>query len=261
MSRYLKNLVMRSLGELSGLRPRPAARHEFVRQNAVVEFMESTQEQPFRDRSSWTSPTETDTSPAEGDIERGRQTDARLPSESGRESIRKRRQNQPGIFDEKSGEGEVTRRTQANPVRSTYNVSREEAAKRVSSVPRSDTAVSDRRETSTAPLAPRSEVLPVMRSRQAQPATPKDHPPSVRHQDVLSDSLRPTLNEVSFQPVHGEMIAPPTEVQAPIVQIRIGRIEVRAVEPPVPAPNKKLVEPPRSSVSLDQYLRRRSQEA
>lgn len=261
MSRYLKNLVMRSLGELSGLSPRPVARHEFVRQNAVAEFMESTQERSFRDLSSWTSPIETDTSPAEGDIERSRQTDARLPSESGRESIKKRRQNQPGISDEKSDKGEITRKTQVDPVRSTHDVSQEEAAKRVSSVPRPDTVVSDRRESSTTPRAPRSEVLPVMRSREVQPATQKSHPPSVRHQDVLNDSLRPTLHEVSFQPVHGDMIAPPTEARAPVVQIRIGRIEVRAVEPPVPAPNKKLVEPPRSSVSLDQYLRRRSQEA
>ena len=80
----------------------------------------------------------------------------------------------------------------------------------------------------------------------------------MRSQEVLSDSLRPTLNEVSFRSVHGDMIAPPTEARALVVQIRIGRIEVRAVEPPVPAPNKKLVEPLRSSVSLDQYLRRRS---
>lgn len=258
MSRYLKHLVMRSLGELSGLSPRPATRYEFGRQNAVAEFAESTQERSFQDLSSWTSPIEADISPAESDIERSRQTDASLPSESGRESIRKRRQNQPGIFDEKIGEGEITRKTQANPVRSTHNVSQEEAAKRVSSVPRSDTAVSERRETSTAPLALGSEVLPVMRSREVQPATLKSHPPSVRRQDVLNDSLRPTLHEVSFQPVHGDMIAPPAEARAPVVQIRIGRIEVRAVEPPVPAPNKKLVESPRSSVSLDQYLRRRS---
>jgi hypothetical protein len=100
-----------------------------------------------------------------------------------------------------------------------------------------------------------------MRNRAVQPATVERNPPSVRSQDVLSDSLRPTLNEVSLQPVRGEMIAPPTEAGPPVVQIRIGRIEVRAVEPPVSAPNKKLVETPRSSVSLDQYLKRRSQEA
>jgi hypothetical protein len=46
-----------------------------------------------------------------------------------------------------------------------------------------------------------------------------------------------------------------------VVQIRIGRIEVRAVEQPVSVPSKKVVEPPRSSVPLDQYLRRRSREA
>jgi hypothetical protein len=100
-----------------------------------------------------------------------------------------------------------------------------------------------------------------MRSREVQTAIVKSHPPSVRPQDVFGDLLRPTLNKVSFEPARGEMITAPTEARAPVVRIRIGRIEVRAVAPPVSAPNKKLVEPPRSSVSLDQYLKRRSQEA
>jgi hypothetical protein len=69
------------------------------------------------------------------------------------------------------------------------------------------------------------------------------------------------MGEVSFRRVHREVMAPPVGGRPPVVQIRIGRIEVRAVEQPVQAPRKKVVEPQRSSLPLDQYLRRHSREA
>ena len=260
MSHYLKNLVMRSLGESSGLNPRQATRYESVRQNSVAEFPESTQERSFQDLSSWTAPIETDVSHFESIIERRGQTGESLSSELERESIRKRRQNQSGLFGEKSNEGEIIKRTPADPARPPHEVSQKGTAELVSSVPQPNNAMSDH-EASATPRAQRSEALPGMRSRAVQPATVKSHPPSVRPQDVFGDSFRSTLKEFSFQPARGEMITLPTEGRGPVVQIRIGRIEVRAVAPPVSAPNKKLVEPPRSSVSLDQYLKRRSQEA
>lgn len=257
MSRYLQNLVMRNLEGARGLSPRPATRYESVRKNGPVEITESSQAWSFQDLSSWTAPMETDISHVESTIERGRQTDASLPSESERELIRQRRQDQSGIFGEQSDEGETTENMQPDP---THEVSGERAAKLVSSVLRPNTAVPDRRGGSATPITQRLESLLGMSNRAVHPDNGKSSP-SLRLQDVLNDSLRPTLNEVSFQPVRGDMIAPSTETRAPVVQIRIGRIEVRAAEPPVPIPNKKPVESPRSSVSLDQYLRRRSQEA
>lgn len=266
MSRYLQNLVMRSFGEAGGLNPRQATRYESVRRRAVVEFPESTPERSFQDFPSRTSPIEAENPHVESIIERGRQTDASLPSEPrrdefGRELIRRTRQNQSGLFGEETDGDEIAKKALGDPYRPLHEVSEEGAAKLMSPVPRQNTAVSDHREASAAPIAQRSESLAALRGGTIQPATVERHPPSARPQDVSSDSIRTTLREVSFQPVRGEMIAPTREARAPIVQIRIGRIEVRAVEPPVPAPSKKLVEPPRSSVSLDQYLRHRSPEA
>ncbi len=266
MSPYLKNLVRRSLGEADGLSPRPETRYESVRERAAGEFSESMKKPSFQDFSSRISPIETETVHVESIIERDRQTDASLPSEPrrdefGRELIRRTRQDQSGLFGEETDGDEIAKKGLGYPYRPLHEVSEEGAAKFVSPVPRQNTAVSDHREASAAPIAQRSESLPALRGGTIQPATVERHPPSARPQDVSSDSIRPTLREVSFQPVRGEMIAPPREARAPIVQIRIGRIEVRAVEPPVPAPSKKLVESPRSSVSLDQYLRRRSPEA
>lgn len=263
MSHYLKNLVRRSLGESGGLNPRPATRYESVRERAAVEFPESAQKPSFQDFLSRISPIETEAVHVESIIERGRQTDASLPSEPRRdeygcELIRRTRQNQSGLFGEETDGEEIAKKTLGDPSRPLHEVSEEGAAKLVSHVPRPNTAVSDHHEASAAPIA---ESLPALHGGAIQPAAVESHPPSARLQDVPSDLIRPTLREVSFQPVRGEIIAPPHEARAPIVQIRIGRIEVRAVEPPVPAPSKKLVEPSRSSVSLDQYLSRRSPEA
>ena len=261
MSPYLKHVVMRSLEKASDLSPRPTTRYESVRQNPVVEFLESTQERSLQDLSAWNSPIESDISHVGRIIERSRQTDANLPRESGRELIKQRQQNQSGLFGEKIDESEITRKTQADPVRARHEVSHERAAELVSHVPQPNTVLSDRRETSASPIAQRSEALAGIRNREVQTATVKSQPPSAGLQEVSSDSLRPTLKEDSFQPVRGEMIASRTETRAPVVQIRIGRIEVRAVEQPVPVPSKTLVEPPRSTMPLDQYLRRRSPEA
>jgi len=274
---------MRTLGTASSLSPCPVTRYETVRENAATELTESVQEQAgvnassgyddrlFQDPSSLTSLPETNGPRIEGVIERGRQTGASLPSEPERELIRQRRQNDPGIYGEKNGEGDVAKEAPVGTARPSVDstqvsgrsnsvrpkrqeISPEGASELVFSDPRPNGGVSDRREARADSLTQRPESLPGMGDSVSQPV-------SVRPQDVVSDSFRPTLNEVSFQRVRGEGAAPPIGARPPVVQIRIGRIEVRAVEPPVPAPSKKFVEPPRSSLSLDQYLRRRSPES
>jgi hypothetical protein len=77
-------------------------------------------------------------------------------------------------------------------------------------------------------------------------------------QEIVSHSLRPTMKEGSIQHVQNRATEQPNGARPPIVQIHIGRIEVRAVAPPAPALSKKNVEPLRSSMPLDQYLGRRS---
>jgi hypothetical protein len=206
--------------------------------------MEAAQERSFQDLPSRASPIETDISRVESTVERDSRTDASLPNESGRELIGQRRQDQSAIVDEKNEEREGTRKRQADFPRPSREIAQENAAE-YSSVSRRNTLGS---ETNASHATKRSESLAV------HPGTEKSSP-SVRPREVLNDFLRPALNEGSFQPVRRV-----PESRAPVVQIRIGRIEVRAVEPPVPASNKKPIESPRSSVSLDQYLRRRSQE-
>lgn len=70
------------------------------------------------------------------------------------------------------------------------------------------------------------------------------------------DPMRPTLAEALFQRRHGEGPVSKAMEGPPIVRIQIGRIEVKAVHQPATAPGRKAVEVPRSSLPLDQYLRR-----
>jgi hypothetical protein len=242
-----------------------------VQEQAGVNASSGYDDRLFQDPSSLTSLPKTNGPRIEGVIERGRQTGVSLPSEPERELIRQRRQNDPGIYGEKNGEGDVAKEAPVGTARPSVDstqvsgrsnsvrpkrqeISPEGASELVLSDPRPNGVVSDRREARADSLTQRPESLPGMGDSVSQPA-------SVRPQDVVSDSFWPTLNEVSFQRVRGEGAAPPIGARPPVVQIRIGRIEVRAVEPPVPAPSKKFVEPPRSSLSLDQYLRRRSPES
>jgi hypothetical protein len=70
------------------------------------------------------------------------------------------------------------------------------------------------------------------------------------------DTMRPTLAEALFQRTHGEGPVSRAMDGPPIVRIQIGRIEVKAVHQPATAPGRKVAEAPRSSLPLDQYLRR-----
>ncbi len=70
------------------------------------------------------------------------------------------------------------------------------------------------------------------------------------------DRMRPTLAEALFQRTQGEGPVSRAMDGPPIVRIQIGRIEVKAVHQSAAPPGIKVGEAPRSSLPLDQYLRR-----
>jgi hypothetical protein len=289
MSCYLQDLVMRSLGEVGGLLPRPLNRYETVRQGGAPEMMEAVQEtdgmdmpleygRPFQDASSRTVPSMTDAGPTEDVVEPGWQTDTHTRKDLGGESIEVRRQIQRGISGERTDEVDVTideRAVVARQPMDKTQVSRhsrairpmsrkipsQEADGAVAYAPHENVASSERRGLHQTERAEQAESAPRTRNVVDHPIDKENPPPSVRAQEGSSDPLRPTLGEISFRRVHREEMVPSGGERPPVVQIRIGRIEVRAIEQPVPAPNKKVVESPRSSLPLDQYLRRRSREA
>jgi hypothetical protein len=51
--------------------------------------------------------------------------------------------------------------------------------------------------------------------------------------------------------------APREAEPSPIIQVRIGRVEVRAVLPPTP-PVRRAAEPLKPALSLEEYLKQRS---
>ena len=279
---------MRSLGEVGGLIPRQLNRYETVRQGGAPEVTEAIQEREgmdvpldyrrsFPDASSRTVPPTTEVGPTEDVVQPGGQTEAHLRNDLGRESIETRRPTQRGISGERIDDVDVTEHERAFAARRPMDktqvsrhssairpVSREvqtqEGAGAVADAPQAIVASPERRELRTTERAEQAESSPRTRNG-ADDLVDKEHPPLlVKAQEISSDPLRPTLGEVSFRRLHHEETVPSAGERPPVVQIRIGRIEVRAVEQPVPAPGKKIVEPPRSSLPLDQYLRRRSRE-
>jgi hypothetical protein len=276
MSRYLQALVMRSLGDRSGLSPRPVTRYESARQSGTAEPEGSMQEQAGMDVSlgyerpvqgplSRPSPIGTDVRPLEEAIQRGRQNDVSVSNEAGRQSIEQRRRNQSGNSGERQT-GAVHRQVEAAQVPDDSGRSRsigrtvrvEGVVGSVDPVLRRDVTSLDGREAPATSMTQRSEFLPGISDSTDQPTTVKNHPSARRPPEVLSNSLRPTMREVSGRQVRGEATGQPIGARPPVVRIHIGRIEVRAVSPPAPASSKRLVEQPRSSMPLDQYLRRRS---
>jgi hypothetical protein len=222
--------------------------------------------------------------PIEHLVQPSEQTDANPGEDLDEESIEVRRQIQRGISGERIDEVEVTKheRTVAarRPVGSTQVIrhssairpgSREGPSQAVSPSQQGDGAAAQPLQASVA-SPERPGLRTTQKAEQLESAsgmrTGRDHPvdtetqlPPVRDQEVSPDLLRPTLEEVSFRRPHREEAVLSGGERPPVVQIRIGRIEVRAVEPPVPAPSRKIVEPPRSSLPLDQYLRRRARES
>ena len=289
MSRYLQDLVMRSLGEVGGLIPRPSNRYETVRQGRAPELTEVIQEtagmavpldygRSFQDASSRTVPPTTEAGLTEDIVQLGGQTDAHSRNDPGRESTEARRPDLRGIPGESIEEVDVTKDERAvaarRPMDKTqtsrhsgairpvnHEIPSQEVDNAVASAAHAKVALPERRGLRTPERAEQSEAAPRTRNGADDPINKEHLPPLARDQEVSFDPLRPTMGELSFRRVHREETVPSVGERPPVVQIRIGRIEVRAVEQPVPAQSKKVVEPQRSSLSLDQYLRRRSREA
>jgi hypothetical protein len=289
MSRYLQDLVMRSMGEVGGLIPRPLNRYETVRQGGAPEPTEAIQEtegmnvpldngRSYQDVSSRTVLPMTEAGPTEDVLQPGEQTDAHPRNDLGGESLEVRRPTQPGISGERIADADFPKDERAVAARRPVDkmqVSRHSSVIRpasdtipsqevdgaVAHGPQTNVALPERGKLRTTERAKQGEAAPRTRNGVDHPVD-KEHMPSLaKAEGMSSDPLRPTMGEVSFRRTHREEMVPSVRERQPVVQIRIGRIEVRAVEQPVPAPSKKVVESPRSSLPLDQYLRRRSREA
>ena len=280
---------MRSLGEAGGLIPRPLNRYETARQGGPFEMPEAGQAmdgidmsldygRSFRDASLRTVPTMTEAGLTEDVVQPGGQTDALPRNDPGEESIEVRRSTQRGISGERIDNVDVTKDEPTVAARRPMDktqVSRHSSAVRPVSGripsqgvdgaaahgPQANVASPERRELRTTERAEQAESSSRTRN-DTDDLIDKEHPPLlVKAKQISSDPLRLTLGEGSFRGPHHEETVPSAGERPPVVRIRIGRIEVRAVEQPVPTPSKKVVEPPRSSLPLDQYLRRRSREA
>lgn len=279
---------MRSLGEGGGLIPRPSNRYETVRQGRAPELMgaihttEGTDVsleygRAFQGASPRTCPPMTDVGPTEDIVQPGGQTDAHHRKDHGGESIEVGRQIQWEISGERVNEVNATKdehglaprrpmdptrlfshSTPSRPVSRAIKSQEEDGA--VTHAPQADVTSPERRGWDTSHDTEQRESLPETSSGAGYPEAKESLRPPVRGQAGSSDLLQPTLGEVSFRPLHREGTVPSGGGRPPVVQIRIGRIEVRAVEQSASAPSKKIVEPPRSSLPLDQYLRRRSRE-
>jgi hypothetical protein len=216
--------------------------------------------------------------PTEDVLQPGEQTDTHPRNDLGGESIEARRPAQQDISGERNDEADVTKDERASAAgrpADKMQVSRHSSAIRPASdtIPsqevdgavahgsQTNVASPERGELRTTERAKQGEAAPRTRNSADHPVD-KEHMPSLaKAEGMSSDPLRPTMGEGSFRRTHREEMVPSVGERPPVVQIRIGRIEVRAVEQPVSVPSKKVVEPPRSSVPLDQYLRRRSREA
>lgn len=288
MSRYLQDLVMRSLGEVGGLIPRALNRYETVRQGGSPEPTEGIPAteamnlplengRSFQDVSSRTFPPMTEAGLTEAVVQTGGQTNVHRPSNPGEESIETRRQIQRGISGERMDEVDVPMdehvfaprrsmdKTQVSRHSSVIQpVRRQVQTQEVDGVAahalQANVASPERRDLLATGRAEQLESLSGMRAGAGHPVDQENLRPSVRGQEISSVPLRPTLEEASFRRAYREETAPSAGERPPVVQIRIGRIEVRAIEQPVHAPSRKVAEPPRSSLPLDQYLRRRSRE-
>lgn len=275
---------MRSLGEGGGLIPRPVTRYEDVRHGdgrAPAECLRTAEprearmddELPSPDAASRTSATTREHASIEDlDHPEGRSATP-LRGALEQESIVASRRAPRGIAGEEIGVAERERAVVAprsadrhqtvsrsvaipHPAR---EVSPEEA--RTASDERHATIASFEGPTRRAGLEPEAPNPSFGMGDGDDRPVEKDRPRSrVRTQGMPLDPMEPILGEASFRHPSREATEPSVVERPPVVRIRIGRIEVRAVEQPALVPGKKISEPPRSSVPLDQYLRRRSRE-
>lgn len=289
MSRYMWDLVMRSLGEVGGLSPRPLNRYEPGQWGGASESTDVIQEmngmglplesgRSFPDDLSRTVLPMMDAGPAEIVVHPARQTDTYARDDRAERLVEGRWLAQQEISGERNDEADVAKAERtpqagrpASPTRisghsngiQVMNLQIPPQAEASASAQRPPAQVAsperrDRRMTESVEEGASSDGT---RSGARRSLGNEQLPSPVTTRPRSSDPLEPTLGDLSVRDVRREATAPPVAKRPPVVQIRIGRIEVRAVEPPVSAPSKKVVEAPRSSVPLDQYLRRRTREA
>ncbi|MGC4095984.1 MAG: hypothetical protein QM706_02620 [Nitrospira sp.] len=267
MSRYLQDLVSRNVGAGRGLAPRPKTQYETVRQTSATGVTGSTQEgiagnatlssdRALPDLPSSGLP-ENNTPHITGVIGRGRHRDNR----------RVKSQSEGSEGNDEGGDGipharNYTDQDSSASERTSYDrntIQRGNGKDRLNEggdFVRPNSAPSN--------LHKARATVPAFRLEAELKASAIAHPGAEKgmrvmpQQEIVSHSLRPTMKEGSIQHVQSRAAGQPIGARPPIVQIRIGRIEVRAVAPPASLLSKKNVEPRRSSMPLDQYLGRRS---
>lgn len=275
MSRYLQHLVMRSLGEGGGLMPRPRTLYETVQADNIrgpsgpIPSLENVDGviapgTGSRDAVSGISPAMQPHKSAANDVS-SHPLDGVLPAEPG--DLNPREADQPVLQqDHAKTSPHIGRTTERRPLAGyppadaphpsfgnqvgpfeSKEVTRRLDARGEEQVPQENIG-KESGEISVAMQGRRTEQTAISASFPIQPPARS------------VDPIHPTLGETRFHRMRGEVPAPTSGEWPSVVQIRIGRIEVRAVEQPAPVPTKKVVESPRSSLPLDQYLRRRGRE-
>lgn len=267
MSRYLQDLVSRNVGDGRGLTPRPRTQYETAKQSAAAEVTEFTQARVAGNASLASHQLRLGITSRELPENYGPHiTDVighGLQRNSGREQHHlegtggndEGSDGTPHAHNFTDQDSTASARTSDN--RST--IRRGNGKDRLSEVGdtvRSDSASSNLKKTRATVPAFRQEAK--LKTNSLAPPGIEQGVQGMPQQEIVRQSFRPTMKEGSMQHVQSRATGQPSGAQPPIVQIRIGRIEVRAVAPPAPALNKKNVEPLRSSMPLDQYLGRRS---
>jgi hypothetical protein len=118
--------------------------------------------------------------------------------------------------------------------------------------------------------APRGPVLGLVNQDQAPVSPAASRPNPVRSQ--TSSSIVPALPQpdTSFRPMSGSVPKPASTHQMPAsrvepveaettLHVHIGRIDVRAVTAPTPVQTAQRAPKPKPSLSLDDYLKQRSE--
>ena len=264
MSRYFQDLVSRNVGDGRGLTPRPRTQYETVRQAAASEVTESTQEREAGNASLASDQSRLGI-PSSALLENHAPHITDVIGHGPHRNSRREKHHLEGTDGNDEG-------SDGTPHAHNYTDQASSASARTSGnrspIQRGDgknrlsEGVDTVRPDSARAVLPKARApVPAFRQEaelKTNPIAPPGIEKGMRVMPVLNHSLRPTMKEGSIQHIQSRVTGQPNGARPPIVQIRIGRIEVRAVAPSAPASSKKDVEPLRSSMPLDQYLGRRS---
>jgi hypothetical protein len=75
----------------------------------------------------------------------------------------------------------------------------------------------------------------------------------------INDVTEKSLSVIAASSKEAQQRSPEDLETPPVVQVTIGRVEIRATPPPAPPPSRPKPRPASSVMSLDEYLRRRAQ--